>query len=164
MPYTGADADSDLQNAARRYRSVFDRQPRQPERTGSERAERDGHTNRPQKTGYRYEGRARRLRPDGRLLQRLPVQRRRQNTLDNLQRTQQTIAKAFGIATAVLGLATAIEGGDALSNRSKLPNRQYRLHVSQTFPGGNGGNVWARSRKSASWRTGRKRRFPWGCA
>jgi hypothetical protein len=35
--------------------------------------------------------------------------------LDNLARTQQTVAKALGIATAVFGLAAAIEGGDVIA-------------------------------------------------
>jgi hypothetical protein len=35
--------------------------------------------------------------------------------LDSLARTEKTVAKAIGIATAVLGLATAIEGGNVVA-------------------------------------------------
>jgi hypothetical protein len=63
------------------------------------------------------------LDPGGQLFTQLSgATQKAKGSLDNLARVQQTIAKAIGIATAVLGLATAVASGDVLAIGGAIVN------------------------------------------
>lgn len=116
MPYTGADADSDLKNARDAIAQYMTDNLGNLSPQGQTTLDQTVTQIDLKRQVIAIKGVLDGLDPTGQLFPKITsATQNAQNTLDNLQRIQQTITKALGIATAVLGLATAIEGGDALA-------------------------------------------------